>query len=190
MHVLLVTALLLFQAAGVAGFILGIYNYRQARKQHQLAIEAHRLAIDAPKLADQRKYREQLREVLYPVKRQCQDALITLKLGDELPELGDELPDHVPETFKYAAERLRELQSVLKCPGQVDMRTLQLAISKITGEWSNQNFARKSDVPGEPPSDNQKRRYDAARQELRSALDEAISHIDKCMKITVDEDNK
>lgn len=164
------------QVVGAGGLGLGIYNYRRGKNEHQHA-------LDAPKREAQRTYRAQLRTLLLPVKSQCEDALRTLKLGEELSE-------DTPIIFKDVQSRVDEIAVVIKQPGSLDMMKAHSFISDVGYSWSSQKWARRSDRPGEPPSDQQKRRYDAARQDLRERLEKLIDHIDKCIKTTVEEDDK
>jgi hypothetical protein len=175
--------LVLSELAAVVGAVLGVYNYCQNKKSHDLAVKAYDLAAEAPKREDQRNYRAQLREVLHELERQFKAAMQTLKFGDELA-------DDVPEYLDFAQKRINELTIVITAPRQVQMYSLDLAVDRVVSRWKSQKYEKPSRYPGQEPSDKQNRRYDAVRQELRENLDLALTKIEELIQQTVAEDNK
>lgn len=179
MHIILVTALLASQAAGIAGLYLGIRNYNQAKNAHKLAVAAHQLALDAPKREDQRKYRAQLREVLFPIKRLSEDTLRTLEAGGTV--VGD-----ASEAFASAKMRVEELIPLLKSPSEPELRLLRLYIDRVQYTWREHDFEQR---PTAPDTNEQRRIEDAMRRQLQKSFEELLPEIDKCVKQTIDDDN-
>lgn len=91
--------------------------------------------------------------------------------------------------FAYSNRKIEELRIVMNTPTETELRLLGMAIDSVESGWQMQSAARRG-FPGEPPSDQQKRRYDALRHDLRSRFEKAIEKIDERVKQTVDEDEK
>ncbi|WP_157897414.1 hypothetical protein [Mycobacteroides chelonae] len=183
-NVILVAVLVLSQLAGIAGFVLGVYNYRQSKKSHKLATDAHKLAgnahqlaLDLPKLNDQRKYREELRSLLYPVKQESEAALSTLRRGGEVSD--------TPECIEIAKRRINELIPLMNSMPLADMYMADLRIGQIQRAWEDLDFQRRSTALR---TDEQKRVGDAARHELREMINQGLEEIEKIIKTTIDKD--
>jgi outer membrane murein-binding lipoprotein Lpp len=195
LKIILGAVLVLSQLAGVAGFVLGIYNYRQTKKQnelaidahqlatkgHELASEAHQLAIEAPIREDQRRFRAELRDILYAVKAACTAALERLSFGDALPKVPQEVLD--------ASDQLLKLRAVLISPGYVHLVALRSTVDALIAFWESAVWYAQRDLFEQIPVDEWRRRRDASESTAKEYMSDAVEQVDEFIKVTVDIDN-
>jgi hypothetical protein len=129
-----------------------------------------------PAREDQRRYRAELRELLFAVNRDCEEANKTLRFGRDLPH-------EVPPSITSIEERLEKLSLVLLSPGATHLRLLSTVISAIETYWSSVT------LQAENPNFRNDRGRNAADMRLKEALDRAIEQITKYQKIISDIDN-
>lgn len=172
----LAVPLVLSQLAGIAGFVLGIINFRHARQLRQDAKEA-------PARADQRRFRGELRDLIYPVKTECEAVLRMLKRGDQVP-------NEVPEAIQQAEAALEKLAVVLISPGKIHLTVLDVRIGSVKSDWQSLIFHNRTTLRDEElQSDEWRRRRDAKESSLKEALIQAIEIIDKYLDIVTAIDN-
>lgn len=161
--------LVLSQLAGIAGFILGIINYREAK---------HR-----PKLEDQRKYRAQLRECLFPVKTHLGSVKTAL-------DLDRPLPDELPSSISEAEGKLKELSHVLD-GNSMRSRTLFLRheLANVRFSYSNLTRATAKINAKQSPTEAERRRYQSTYMGLTDQVKKASAEVDKIIKLSVEMDD-
>lgn len=102
-----------------------IYNFVDARR--------------SPERADQRRYREELRNVVYPLKRQCESASSGLKLGDEIAV-------EVPPEITHARQGLDRLEWLISStPLKNKIRLLSISLHSIEVDWMMVNHHASSE---------------------------------------------
>lgn len=160
--------LVLSQLAGIAGFVLGILNYRAAKHQ--------------PKLADQRKYRAELREVLFPVRAELKTVDATLRAGRVLA-------DDLPSCFPAAEAKVDQLSTVLEHDARVKAVFLRSDLMSIRHAWGDVRYAQDMMDFKKPSEEDRRLRLDAARTNLRERVTRTSEAVEKCIKSTVEMDN-
>lgn len=161
--------LVLSQLAGIAGFILGIVNYKHAKYQ--------------PKLEDQRKYRAELRECLFPVEDEL--SSIRMKLRFDRP-----LPQDLPPCIANAEKKATELSHVLESnSGRAEALFLKNELMNV--RYSYSELIRMLAIVDleQPLAETERRRYQSAHASLSDHIDRSCQVIDRAIKKTVDLDN-
>lgn len=143
----------------------------------------------APARMDQRRYREQLRRVLYPCKKACEELKRNI-------EYGNELPPALPDKILSSGAEVDELALVLTDPDKHDLGLYTAYLTSVDVRWQAMEDSRRrikfdaelreaAGKPTAPPQDGHIRKRNAAEAGLKDSLGTLIAYTDKLIGLTI-----